>query len=87
MTLVQLNCTPDNTWRVWLELDGVLVPGSYTAGFPDNAPLRPLTLTGVTAGQVAAGEHVVRIAADCSSSSLVGADFAGSGAATAIVLG
>lgn len=62
---LQVDCNGDAPWRMWLTVDGVRVPGTVIASIPDDQQQRNVTLTGVTADVVDAGDHVVAIAWEC----------------------
>jgi hypothetical protein len=71
---------------VWIEVDGVTVPGSVIR--IDQKSRETLTLAGVTAGSVPAGDHTARVAMECSSTATIVAwGFDEVGAVSAVVLG
>jgi hypothetical protein len=84
---IQLDCTPNNASRIWLSLDGVRVPGTLITQIPDNAQVRAITLTGVTADPVAPGEHVGALRVDCENANLASNTIFGSANLTVVVLG
>jgi hypothetical protein len=45
------------TWRVWLQVDGVRVPGSVIAGLPSGVSQHAFTLSGAPSDPMAAGNH------------------------------
>jgi hypothetical protein len=85
---LQVDCEPATSWRAWLTVDGVRVPGTVLSAVPDNTVLRPVTLSGVTAASVAAGAHDVRVAVDCAApTTSTSTSTLGSQNATLVVLG
>lgn len=84
---LQVTCSGGVTWRAWLTLAGVRVPGTVLSGIPSGTVLRPLTLTGVTAGAVAAGSYEGAVAVACDGASTPSQTHFGSDNLTAVVLG
>jgi hypothetical protein len=71
---------------VWIEVDGTAVPGSVIR-INQKSP-ETLTLAGVTAHSVPAGDHTARVAMECSSTAtIVASGFDEVGAVSAVVLG
>lgn len=88
LTTLQVDCGPSAAWRAWLVVDGTRVPGTVLQGLPDNAQERTITLTGVTAGSVAAGAHEAGVAVACDGGSTVaGVSAFASDNVSAVVLG
>ena len=87
MSSMSITCLNGLPWRAWLVIDGVRVPGTVFSSVPSGTPLRPITLTGVTAATVRAGAHDIRLAADCIGDSVAGGSTSGSQNATVVVLG
>jgi hypothetical protein len=84
---LQVDCADGATWRLWLTIDGVRVPGTLVKSMPDNAQQRNVTLTGVTSTAVPAGTHDGRVAYDCVGVASAGVTSSGSQNLTAVVLG
>ena len=84
---LQVDCSGGATLRMWLTLDGVRVPGTVIAQIPDNAVVRAITLTGVTAAAVPPGQHEGRVAIDCENATVAGNTSFSSGNLTLVVLG
>jgi hypothetical protein len=71
---------------LWIEVDGVAVPGSVIR-MSQNSP-QNFTLAGVTASSVPAGDHTARVAMECSSTATITSwGWDDVGAVSAVVLG
>ena len=75
-----------NAWRAWLTVDDVRLPGSVTSTYTDGAGLSAVTLTGVTANPVPAGQHDIEVKFECVSGTLTSAS-AVAGNAMVVVIG
>jgi hypothetical protein len=83
---VNVTCSGGGAYRVWQTLDGARVPGFVSGDITGSTTFPALTLTGVTATPVAAGDHTSGLAIMCVTASLVSAN-AIEGGESAIVLG
>lgn len=79
-----LTCTSSAKWW-WLTLDGQPVPSSVR--FTSQTAAAPLTLDGVTAQPVAAGQHTLSVGAMCFAGSSTGSSTGLYSSGSAVVLG
>ena len=85
MSYLSVGCSA-GTWRVFLVVDGVRVPGTVVGLIPTGTPLRGLAVTGVTE-RLAAGVHDARIGVDCPDGNYTGSSSSSTQTVSAIVLG
>ena len=62
---MRYTCTNGTTYRAWLEVDDVSVPGSLIAFLPNAVTRYGLTFSGVTADSLAPGQHTAAVVFRC----------------------
>ena len=63
--MLNVECDGGPSWRAWLEVDDVPVPGNLIDGLPNGVDLYGLTFSGVTASSLAPGSHTATAAFTC----------------------
>ena len=87
-TLASLSVTcSTGAWTIWLQVDGVRVPGTLDGFNASPSTLHAITLTGVTSAPLATGTHTASFGLDCTSGNATSTSSASNSDLTYAVLG
>ncbi len=87
VSFMRYNCANGTTYRAWLEVDDVAVPGSLIAFLPNGIDQFGLMFSGVTAGSLGAGSHTAAVAYRCDTAGPASGAIGPTSGVSAIVLG
>jgi hypothetical protein len=85
---ITATCSPSTSaFRLFPTVDGTRAPGFVTKSYASGSTVDALTLTGITATSVAAGDHTIAVGIECVDGTLSVAGASGATGELVIVLG